>query len=402
MVSGASPRRRKAVPKNRKIGDRLRRSSREAPSRNSRSSSSKRLPFPRLVVLLVWLVAVAALAGLVYWGRSAKPERPPRTQVAAKESGQSAGKTFDHRESTKPKDVARSRTPAKPDPSQGTIPVDKPVAEPQKPSKPQQAPNEERHGTHSSNLHAALGTESNSKEPSKPIRLPQLPPLTPPIAKVAIVIDDFGQDLEIAKKFLELPISITFSVIPYLRHSREVAELVHGHHRQVILHLPMEPRGYPKVNPGKGALLLSMSGDALQQSLLAALDTSPYFAGLNNHMGSRFTENAAVLKTVMEEAQKRRLYFVDSFTSPRSVAASVAQELQIPFKRRDVFLDNKLSENAIRAQLKQTMRKAKIQGSALAIGHPHEATLRALRQELDAFEQEKIAVVPAGELMSGF
>ena len=142
----------------------------------------------------------------------------------------------------------------------------------------------------------------------------------------------------------------------------------------------MEPQGYPKVNPGKGALLLSMSDAAMQQSLRTALDASPYFAGINNHMGSRFTENAGMMKTVLEEAQKRRLYFVDSYTSPRSVAASVAQEVQIPFRRRDIFLDNNLSETAIRAQLKQVMRRAKIQGTALAIGHPHEATLRALRQ----------------------
>jgi uncharacterized protein len=219
---------------------------------------------------------------------------------------------------------------------------------------------------------------------------------------VAIVIDDFGINLDIAKRFLEIPIPITFSILPHQQYSQEIAEMAHGQHRQVILHLPMEPLGYPKVKPGKGALLLSMSGEAIQQSLSSALDSSPYFSGVNNHMGSRFTENAPRMKAVLEEAKKRGLYFIDSFTSPRSVAVSVAQQVHIPFLRRDIFLDNNPSEAAIHAQLGQLIRRAKIQGSALAIGHPHESTLRALRQEVGEFEEEKIAVVPAGELIPEF
>jgi uncharacterized protein len=216
------------------------------------------------------------------------------------------------------------------------------------------------------------------------------------------VIDDFGADLNMARRFLELPIPITFSILPFQRYSQDIADLAHAHHRQIILHLPMEPRGYPKVNPGKGALLVSMSGSTIQKSVDSALGSSSYFAGINNHMGSRFTENEAMMKTVLEEAQKRGLYFVDSYTSPRSVASSVAQQVHIPFRRRDIFLDNSQSEDAIRAQIGRVMRLAKIQGTALAIGHPHESTLRVLRQEAEGFEREKITVVAAGELMSGF
>jgi len=116
-------------------------------------------------------------------------------------------------------------------------------------------------------------------------------------------------------------------------------------------------------------------------------------------MGSRFTENAALMKTVLDDAKRRRLFFIDSYTSPLSAAASVAQQVQIPFLRRDVFLDNHPSEAAIRKQIRQAMQRAKIQGSALAIGHPHESTLRALGREAGKFEEEKIAVVPAGELV---
>lgn len=371
----------------------------------SRASPKKRRKgtrafLPRGVVFVAWLVALVSLTGLIYWGRSTKPE-PPRTKSTVQEREPSARKSFDHREAAGSKEAAKPRRTARHEQTSNPVGHEKPISEGSEPTNPKGPPEKDHHESGRGNHLAALGPESSSSEPPQPVPLPQQPSLTPPLARVAIVIDDFGLNLEIARKFLEVPMNLTFSVLPNQRYSQEIAELAHGRHREVILHMPMEPRGYPKVNPGKGALLLSMSDAAREQSLRTALDASPYFAGINNHMGSRYTENAGMMRTTLEEAQKRRLYFVDSFTSPRSVAAEVAREVQIPFRRRDIFLDNNVSETAIRAQLKQVMRRAKIQGTALAIGHPHEATLRALLKEQDAFEREKIAIVPAGELMPG-
>lgn len=367
MASGASPKRRK---------------------------KPKRVSFPRGVVLWAWLIAIIALGGLVYWGISAKPERPhPPTTAQKRQPG--TAKPFDHRETAKP------RTTAQQEPTQTRGSGERPVSEPRKAEASAHPETDQRHDPNTGNLLAAHRPDASTREPSKPIPPPEPPPSLPPVARVAIVIDDFGQNLEIARSFLEIPLNLTFSVLPYQRHSEEIAALAHEHHRQVILHLPMEPRGYPKVNPGKGALLLSMSDAAIQESFRTAMDVSPYFSGINNHMGSHFTENARVMRTVIEEAKKRQLYFIDSYTSPRSVASTMAKEVQLPFLRRDIFLDNQQSENAICSQLRQLRRRAKIQGAALAIGHPHEATLRALRHEAGEFEREKIAVVPAGELLPG-
>ena len=149
------------------------------------------------------------------------------------------------------------------------------------------------------------------------------------MARVAIVIDDFGPNLEIAKRFLELPIAITFSILPHQRYSQEIAELAHANHRQVILHMPMEPQGYPKVQPGKGALLLSMSREAVQQSLNNALDATPHVTGINNHMGSRFTENAALMKTVLDDAKS------DGCSSLIVIQALAAW--QLPWRNRSRF-----------------------------------------------------------------
>jgi polysaccharide deacetylase 2 family uncharacterized protein YibQ len=203
-----------------------------------------------------------------------------------------------------------------------------------------------------------------------------------------------------AKRFLRLPIPITFSILPYQPHSREIAQLVHSEHGEAILHMPMEPQEYPKVNPGKGALLVAMSAATMQKTIRTALDFSPHIAGMNNHMGSRFTENAAFMEIVLSELHQRRLYFLDSWTSPRSTGATVARKLHVPSRQRDIFLDHKVSEENTLAQIEQLIRKAKIKGTAIAIGHPHESTLQALQRRAERFRKEKIEVVPLGTLMS--
>jgi len=232
------------------------------------------------------------------------------------------------------------------------------------------------------------------------VSLPHLAPrLTPPVARVAIVIDDFGLDLEMARKFAALPFPITFSILPHLPHSHETAEIARSQNRQVMLHMPMEPQGYPKMKPGPGALLLSMNDQAVLKALRDALQASPYVAGINNHMGSRFTERAKGMKVVIEEVGQRGLFFLDSATSPKSVATQLAQELRILHTRRDVFLDHSQTETAVKAQLKELIQKARLQGTAVAIGHPHGVTLRVLQGASEQLRREGIEVVSAGELV---
>jgi len=237
--------------------------------------------------------------------------------------------------------------------------------------------------------------------PGVPPGTPPLPPspVPTPVAKVAIVIDDFGQNLEAAKKFLNVPLPLSFAILPNQRHTAEIAELAHAHHREVLLHLPMEPQGYPKVDPGSGALLTSMSKGALRRTLLAALDSTPYFIGVNNHMGSKFTENTPSMRVVMSELRHRKLFFLDSATTRDSVGFALAREYGIPTRKRDIFLDHTLTDEAVQSQVDQLIRKAKIEGTALAIGHPHEVTLKALIEGVDRFKEENVAVVPSSELM---
>jgi polysaccharide deacetylase 2 family uncharacterized protein YibQ len=239
----------------------------------------------------------------------------------------------------------------------------------------------------------------NSPPPQPKVPMPPVPDVSPPVARVAIVIDDCGQDLEAAKRILKIPLQITFSILPYQRYSREIAQLANSQGREVIVHVPMEPKDYPKANPGAGALLLSMSSGDIQKTLKDILESNPYATGINNHMGSRFTENAEAMGIVLSEARDRSIYFFDSYTSPKSVGYSLAQQMNIPTGRRDVFLDHVGTEKFVRSQINQLIRKAKVQGTAIAIGHPHDYTLRVLSQEAQRFQKEGVSVVPLKTLI---
>ncbi len=218
--------------------------------------------------------------------------------------------------------------------------------------------------------------------------------------KIAIVIDDFGPVYRQAKEFLKIKVPITFSVLPFRRHSREIAKLVHDRGYEVMLHLPMEPYGYPAINPGDGALLLKMSDDEIVATTNKCLSSlNPFISGVNNHMGSAFTENQNKMQTVLIEIKKKNLFFLDSLTSPHSKAYQTACSLHIPALRRDIFLDVKQTKEFINGQLKKLISIARKRGSAIAIGHPYNITLKVLRKRLPEINRKQVQIVPVSELI---
>jgi len=217
--------------------------------------------------------------------------------------------------------------------------------------------------------------------------------------RVAIVIDDLGRDLAAADRLLATGEAITFSVIPFLAHSTETAERVHAAGEVVLLHLPMEPQAYPRIQPGKGGLLVAMDEATLCRQLDDDLAAVPFAEGVNNHMGSRLTEEAAPMAVVMAELAARGLFFLDSRTTPHSVAPVAAARAWVPWLARDIFLDNDQTPEAIATQFDRLIDLALQHGHAIAIGHPHPATLEALEAALPRLRAEGIVVVPVGDLL---
>jgi polysaccharide deacetylase 2 family uncharacterized protein YibQ len=298
----------------------------------------------------------------------------------------------------------RYLSPEKRQPEQALSPAQVPVKQPQAvKTKPQQEPDS---GQEKPPLVAAL-------PPPKPAPVyevfppahpdpPGLPVARPPSGdrpRIAIIIDDMGYDMALAEAFMSLSADITISILPFSPFAGQVGEMAKSSGTQVLLHLPLEPKEYPKVNPGPGALLLSMDTDTMLGILEQNLAQVPYAQGVNNHMGSAFTADAEKLYPLFTVLKKRGLFFVDSVTSAQSQAFSAARLLQVPFGRRDIFIDHEQTPEFIESQLKKLVGLAKKNGFSVGIAHPHRLTFEILKKNLELMKKE-VDLVPVSELVT--
>ncbi len=218
--------------------------------------------------------------------------------------------------------------------------------------------------------------------------------------RVAIVIDDLGSSNKRTRELINLGAPITLSFFPLSRNSRELAKEAFEKGKEVILHMPMEPYDFPEKNPGKGALLMSMTERELQQRIEENLEALPFVRGVNNHMGSRFMEDDQRVSIFMEELRKRELYFLDSRTTSKTVGYRTAKKLGIKTGQRNLFLDNDSNDEAeIRRNILELAKIAKAEGKAIAIGHPHSSTIKSLREMIPRLRQSGVEIVPLSDIM---
>jgi uncharacterized protein len=222
---------------------------------------------------------------------------------------------------------------------------------------------------------------------------PVEPPSGPP--KIAIVIDDLGADLAHTDRALRLPKEVGLSFLPYADATPWLAtEAERGGH-EVLLHMPMQAEG--DHDPGPLALTVGLPEDEIHRRLAAALARVPGAIGLNNHMGSRFTESRAALIPVVEDLAARHLLFFDSRTIATTQVVTVAHAFGVASAGRDVFLDDEQTANAVALELQELETRARQQGVAIAIGHPHDVTLRALADWTARAASRGFVLVPLSE-----
>jgi polysaccharide deacetylase 2 family uncharacterized protein YibQ len=219
------------------------------------------------------------------------------------------------------------------------------------------------------------------------------------VARAAIVIDDLGNELALAERIAGWREPVAGAVLPGVAFSAASARALSRGGKEVLLHLPMEPAGYPSVRPGPGVILVSQSDAEIASTLERDLATVPGAVGVNNHMGSAATADPRVMRVIARVLAQRSLYFLDSRTTDRTVAEQTAGEASVRSISRRVFLDDVETEAAVRAQLSLLVRRAREEGGAVAIGHPHPVTLAVLERELPGLAGEGVRLVRVGELV---
>jgi len=224
-------------------------------------------------------------------------------------------------------------------------------------------------------------------------------PLDPPflstttMPRLSLIIDDIGHSRMLARRFLNLAVPLTFAVLPYLRHSRTLAQEAHADGREVMLHQPMEPCR-ADCDPGPGALYVGEPRHIITRTMAANIAAVPHVVGVNNHMGSRFTACPREIDDALRCVKQRGLFFIDSVTTSHSQAFHTARKLHMTAASRHVFIDHRRDEASILAQLAKLERLARRRGCAIGIGHPYPETARALTRHIETLRDPVVEWVP--------
>jgi uncharacterized protein len=216
--------------------------------------------------------------------------------------------------------------------------------------------------------------------------------------RLAIILDDLGQDYAAAEAIFALPYPLTISVLPNNPHSIDIAEEAHRRGYEVMLHLPMESVSQQhaeshELRPG----MSQRDVTSLVDGFIAAV---PGVTGVNNHQGSESTANTPLMMELMRVLHEHKLFYIDSRTTAATVAFDAARHAGVPTAYRNApFLDDVAEVGAVSRQLRLAIREAREKSDAIAIGHPHPATLKALREVLPEAKAQGIRLVYASELV---
>lgn len=199
--------------------------------------------------------------------------------------------------------------------------------------------------------------------------------------RIAIIIDDMGHSLAMGERFITFDADLTFSFLPHAPFTAQLEKMAYLRGRTVMLHLPLEPKD-PSWDPGPGTLHLNQL-DQQKSVFYTNLEQVPHATGVNNHMGSSYSEQENEMASLLSLIDQEHLFFIDSFTSPNSVGIAMALDLGLATAKRDLFLDNTQEVAAICQKMRELMSIAQKKGVAIGIAHPYPETYTALSNCLD-------------------
>jgi polysaccharide deacetylase 2 family uncharacterized protein YibQ len=212
-------------------------------------------------------------------------------------------------------------------------------------------------------------------------------------ARIAIIIDDLGYSMTRGNRALGLPGPVAFAILPDTPHGTRLAEQANGIGKEVLLHLPLQALS-PESAEEPGGIVLDMSRVQFSNTFTDSLGTVPFAIGVNNHRGSLLTRHPGHMSWLMHEISARPpLFFVDSYTTHRSVALKFAQESGVPAVRRDVFLDPDQHPETVEREFHRLKKLALDRGMAVGIGHPYPATLALLERELPKLAGDGVELI---------
>jgi len=216
---------------------------------------------------------------------------------------------------------------------------------------------------------------------------------------IVLILDDVGFDHQPLAAAMTIDPNVNFAVLPNGMRSTEFASTLHARGFELLCHLPMEPEGFPRISPGDGAVLTSMSDAQIATATRTNIETIRFARGVNNHMGSRATADRRVMTDVLG-ALPKGMYFIDSKTTGNSIAAALARTMRVKTASRNVFLDDVQDVAAIRRQLTQLAQTASFRGVSVGIGHMYPSTIQVLTEDAPKLRAEGFRFVRASAVVN--
>jgi len=226
------------------------------------------------------------------------------------------------------------------------------------------------------------------------------PVLTKGKGKIAIIIDDNGYSTKDCDQLESIPQPFTIAILPAQKFSRYMAYCAHDRDKGIMLHMPMEPHANKDRYPKNYIIRTDMPEALIRSRLSDSLADIPYVQGVNNHMGSKATEDRRLMSIVLEEMRAKNLFFIDSLVTSKSICHETARANHVPFAQRNVFLDNVNSRKYIENQFQELAQKARENGKAIGIGHARPLTWQILKEQLPKLENEGYEILTIKDLLS--
>lgn len=237
-------------------------------------------------------------------------------------------------------------------------------------------------------------------EPAAEAKQKEEVPPSPPENRVAIIIDDMGTSLEALQEVCDLGQPVTISILPLSPFAEETARIAHENGLEVMLHLPGESLNHQEGNNSTAGLIRSgMNEEDVRSLVEESLSRVPYVEGVNNHMGSKITQEEPVMRPILDLLKSRDLYFIDSRTTAESIAFDLARKMGLRTAYRNIFLDSSVGLDFSKKKIIDLFRLSQKKGKAIGIGHPFPETLQALRENIHLLKKYKVRPVFASEII---
>lgn len=219
--------------------------------------------------------------------------------------------------------------------------------------------------------------------------------------KIAIVMTGLGVSFNATESVVGvLPGEVTLAFAPFARKLKDWIDAARGAGHEVLINLPMEPRNYPRNDPGPFGLLTALDAEQNKRRLDWVLSRMTGYVGVTNYMGDRFTANKSAMRPVLREMERRGLMFLDSMQTASSVGPKTAENLRLPFAQNDKVIDRTVSRTAIDANLAEIERIAKARGSAVALAHPYPITIRRLQRWMADLDEKGLVLAPISAVVA--